>query len=616
MQNFVGYAGDIPDKSQGDLLLKMITQITNGESLPDSSCAYGDRMAIAGYGPGTIFGGECPTWSEDRSICLLLIGEVFNAGELIAEYDIEILAQAGTAEKLLALYQKLGNHIAVHLNGSFTIIIWDGSSDSLIIINDRLGLHPVYYATQERYLLIASKVHALLADPRLSREVNLVSIAEFLTFDHMLHDHTLLSNVNLMPQGSILLYQNSKISISSYWNIKYPEVYPLRKEEDYINEIQSYLRAAVRNVSNDDAPKGVLLSGGLDSRWLIAYLNEIKGDWPIHTFTFGIPGCDDARFAAEIAALTRSHHHFIELKSDFLVHTANEAIRLTDGMGNIVNLHALAPLEAEARYTSVMYKGFMGDAMFGFALRPQFWATYPDSLLTKVHFQVHQDQGVITFTEDEKSQLFSERFKSQIGDKVMENYRLGFLAAGNPSLAIQRLYFDLTQRVPRMTINGVEVVRSKATVRLPFCDNNLLDFAISIPPGWLYQRRLVQDAFVRAFPAMAKIPISWTGLPMLSNSREILMRSRRLLDWHMHKRGLKKTPVQLWKPYKDYNNWFRTDLRKWVEEILLSKQFMERGYYQPKFVENLWNQHLGGKNYATQLGALLSIELWHRQFLD
>ncbi|HIP72215.1 MAG TPA: hypothetical protein EYH05_12555, partial [Anaerolineae bacterium] len=183
-------------------------------------------------------------------------------------------------------------------------------------------------------------------------------------------------------------------------------------------------------------------------------------------------------------------------------------------------------------------------------------------------------------------------------------------------LANQRLYFDMRQRVPRMTMNGVEVVRSRTAVRLPFADNDLLEFSMSVPPGLLQNRRLIHTAIIHAFPDLAKVPSTLTGLPMLSNFREIVTRSGNLLRWHLHKRGLSKHDGPVRRPYKDYNLWFRTALRGWVEDTLLNDHALQRGYFNPDTVRNLVNEQMNGANHAGRIGALMTLELWHRQFMD
>jgi hypothetical protein len=203
-----------------------------------------------------------------------------------------------------------------------------------------------------------------------------------------------------------------------------------------------------------------------------------------------------------------------------------------------------------------------------------------------------------------------------VGEAVIGEMAQGMRASGSSQVANQRLYFDLTQRVPRMTINGVEVVRSHATVRLPFSDRDLVDFACQLPPGMQFNRHLITQAFLTTYPHLAKIPNTATGLPYIACGRDVALRARQLVQWHLRKRGLGWLAGPQRRPYKDYNGWFRTVLKTWVEDTLLSQRALQRPYYNPDYVRSLVAEHMAGSNHAVKLGALLSLELWHRQFLD
>jgi hypothetical protein len=191
-------------------------------------------------------------------------------------------------------------------------------------------------------------------------------------------------------------------------------------------------------------------------------------------------------------------YHFFELKPDWLLGLANEAVRLTDGLGNVVNLHALAGIEEHARYAEVVFKGFLGDAMFGIALARPMWGDYGNAR-HDVHIAVHREHG---YDLCDRS-AFTDPFLKHVGNTLIESYGAAMDRCGVSQLGNQRLYFDLTQRAQRLTLQGVEVVRSRAIVRLPFCDNDLLDFALTVPPGLLLDRHLSKAVFVRRFPEWA-----------------------------------------------------------------------------------------------------------------
>jgi asparagine synthase (glutamine-hydrolysing) len=167
-----------------------------------------------------------------------------------------------------------------------------------------------------------------------------------------------------------------------------------------------------------------------------------------------------------------------------------------------------------------------------------------------------------------------------------------------------------------MTIKGVEVVRSHAMVRLPYCDNDLLDFCLTLPLGLRFERRLMKNAFIRNFPEMAQIPFADTGLPMMICLRDVRERAKKVIQWRLRSMGVKWKWTQERRPYKNYNLWFRTILRPWVESTLLNKHALERGYFNPDYLRQIVANHMNGADYTVHLGALLSIELWHKKFLD
>jgi asparagine synthase (glutamine-hydrolysing) len=558
-----------------------------------------------------------PAWNKAKTLCVLMEGELYNTAALkqsLADGGQRCEKHTG-AELVLRLYEEFGESFAVKLNGAFAVAIWDGRARKLLLVNDRLGLFPTYYARVNDDFIFASGVRALLAEPALSRSVDAVGVTQFVVHDHLLDDRTLLSAARLLPQASILTFHQNQLQIRPYWTLRYPEHYNERPEADYVEQFVHYLRQAVGRQQPNNKPAGVLLSGGLDSRILLALLGDgIAGD--LHTFTFGIPGCDDALIAREVAAKVGTRHHFFELKSDWLLKLAGEAVRVTDGLGNIVNLHVLATLRNEAQHAQVMYKGFMGDALLGFALKRQMWADYDSGTRYRIHRGVHTQQGVINYDRVEQGKLFTEAFQKEVGDALFQTYRDGMDRAGVSQLANQRLYFDLTQRVPRMTIKGVEAARSQAIVRLPFCDNDLLDFVLTVPPGFLFERYLVKEAIIRNYPQLAQIPVAGYGRPLTSCARDILIQSKHLLSWHLKNLGLGWMNGSRRHPYKDYDNWFRNGLRKWVEDVVLSPSALERGYFRPDYVRQLVAEHMAGTNHSVRLGGLVTLELWHRQFLN
>ncbi len=561
-----------------------------------------------------------PLWNRDHSRCIIMEGELYNQQKLKDElennYDRNPLQTDSDAELALYMFETYGDDFAARLNGDFVLAIWDHPQRKLLITNDRLGLYPLYYAHAGNKLSFASGVRALLADPQLSHAIDKIAFAQFLTFDHVLDDRTYLEAVKLLPQASVLTYMDGRLKIHPYWKLHYLDLHELRDEKEDIDQLNHLLQQAVRRRISDDPTKGLLLSGGLDSRVILAEMAEALNPKQIHTFSWGIPGCDDCRAAKELAAIAGSNYHFYELKPDWLIEKANEAVARTDGLGNIANLHALAAAGQEAAIAPILFKGFLGDAMFGYAAHRRLWGNYDEQTSYLIHQQTHRGNGVIYFDSSDYPALFTDDFNKEVGDAVFESYRAGMKRSNASQLAIQRLYFDLTQRVPRMTLNGVEVVRGYAAVRLPFADNDLVDFSLVIPPGYLHERYIAYLAFTSKYHRFAKVPNPSTGLPMVSCARDTLLRARKDLRWQIRTLGLEKLLAPEARPYKDYGAWFRHELRHWVESTLLNPHSLERGIFYPDTIRQKVAEHMAGKDYAVQLGGLLTLELWQQQFLD
>jgi asparagine synthase (glutamine-hydrolysing) len=618
MPGIAGYVRDSGEEAGRAFLDSMMQRLESNRDLYKTD-GYCDRgMGLGRAALGILNPGPQPVWSRDRNLCLVMTGEFFEIDELrddLVSRGYEFSGN-GNAELLLGLFETFGEECAVQLNGAFVAAIWDRRAKKLTVINDRLGLCPLYYALINGDLVFASGVRALLADPHLSREIDKLALSQFLTFDHMLDDRTLLSSVRLFPQASVLTFERGDLRIRPYWRLQYPVVYRNRTQEELLEEFILRMRDAMRRQGPGKQAAGLLLSGGLDSRMILALLREVTDMKEFHTFTWGIPGCDDARLASELARLAATRHHFFELRPDYLLRTAENAVRITEGHGNIVNLHALATLEQTVKRANVIYKGFLGDAMMGFALQRPFWGDYEPEIATEVHLGIHDYQGVLNYSQSELSGLLTDSVVKEVGTGVLDSYREGMNRSGNRQLATQRLYFDFTQRVPRMTLNGVEVVRSLAAVRLPFADNDLVDFSLSVPPGYHFGRFLMRTSFVQSFPDFAKIPVSDTGLPMISCARDVRLRAYQFLRWHLNNSGINWLARPTRRPYKDYSNWFRGVLKGWLESTLLSPGSLERGYFRPEAVKRLVAEHMAGADHTVRLGALVTLELWHQQFVD
>ncbi len=266
MPGLVGFFGKPPAQGSDQLLGLMARSLDPGQ---DSKIwSYFDpSVGLARVSPAIVNPEPQPIWDASGQVCVFLEGEIYDQERLRQQLEKRgyIFKTRGDGELILNLYLETGDLFPPQLNGMFAIAILDRRLNKLIIVTDRLGLYPLYYVRTSERILFSSKVSSLLAVPGLARTVDKTAIAQFLTFDHVLGDRTYIHAAKLMPQGSVMTIGDGEFSITPYSSLHYPKEYELRPEEEYIDEVISLLRQAVHRQAQDDYPKAVLLSGGMDS---------------------------------------------------------------------------------------------------------------------------------------------------------------------------------------------------------------------------------------------------------------------------------------------------------------------------------------------------------------
>ena len=237
MPGLIGFAGSSGGMSEAERLAAMAHALE-----PDDRFLV-DLYQEPGLGLGHVAhpftgnGGQ-PVWDEAGLLGVVMEGEVYNRGDLLSllPEDERPLTDESDAGLLMRLFRAHGAAFASAVNGAFVAAFWDRPNGRLTLVNDRLGLHPLYWAQVGDRLLFASGVRALLADPTVPRCADRLAIAQFLTFDHMLGTHTHLEDVHLLTPGSVLTWEDGQIHERSYWTPVHPEYYDLKTEVAWMDE--------------------------------------------------------------------------------------------------------------------------------------------------------------------------------------------------------------------------------------------------------------------------------------------------------------------------------------------------------------------------------------------
>ncbi|MCB0170652.1 MAG: hypothetical protein KDJ97_08875 [Anaerolineae bacterium] len=575
----------------------------------ESGIALG-RVSINTLNPETQ-----PVCNEDGRLWAVLDGEIYNhqyqpLKRMLVEAG-HIFRTASDVELLLHLYEEKGDCFISTLNGTFNLAIWDSLQQKLIIANDRYGTRPLYYSNGQNFCF-ASKIQALLHNPQLNRTVNEEAIIEFFTFRHSLGDKTPFVDIKFLPPASRLIYQAGNYHLSTYWtpNLE-AQKQPDRNRAAYAEQLTDLLHQAVARCLHKKRDIGFMLSGGLDSRLLVGLADPQYQ--PFHTFTRGIPGCDDVRYGQAIAHEVGSIHHFVEIDPDFLSQQAERGVRLTDGLMAATDFYELSTIDQVASHVNTVIFGIPAAPLEGLGLNSSFFDLNIDQITEKIY----SSRGVF-ISDKMQPQLFSERFYHRIKGVVAKNLQQVLQEAPFDSSQAKAEFYLLRHYSPRSAMHGPTLTRSKVETCFPFADADVLDFIYTIPLELRLGRQLEIDMF-RFVPAgLSRIPWQYSGLPVRTGKKRVrlqraLYHARRELSWLS--KGLISVPQR--KEQANWPVWLRTNLRPWLEDMLLSKRTLERGYFNPAGLKAFLDEHSSGRRDRTYpLGMFVTFELWNRLFVD
>ena len=254
------------------------------------------------------------------------------------------------------------------LAGTFAFALWDKITQTLFLVSDHLGLRPIYYAKHNGMFRFASEVKGILSDSTFPHRLNRTAIAEFIHFSYVLGSKTFFQDINMLPPASILRFHGGDWTISRYWDIAYPESYPNHPDSWYDELVFSALQGAVKRMANANIRFGLSLSGGMDSRWIAAFLSQFQSN--SSSYTIGIPGSDDTYSAKAVALRTNLSHHYWDLSPSFVAELAESFNFISDGMYDLFSFEEFPLIKSIAGDVDVSIGGLLGDCLFGHEINP------------------------------------------------------------------------------------------------------------------------------------------------------------------------------------------------------------------------------------------------------
>ncbi|GFI15525.1 asparagine synthetase [glutamine-hydrolyzing] 1 [Lachnospiraceae bacterium] len=232
-----------------------------------------------------------PLWSEDGRVLLAYDGSIYNTDALKNALQGFDWRGKGIAEVLIAAYLKWGMEFLNHIDGMFSMMIFDRKDDTLYLCRDHMGKKPLYYYYDtSQNLVFGSEIQAILTFPGIRREPNKKILASFLYHWYFQEPDTAFKDIYKVKKGHYLKIQNGILSEHAYWTIGNAYAKGQKKlitdYDEAKHGLQMLLKEAVRKRMDGVEAVGGFLSGGYDSSMVCALMQE-NSSKKIRTYCMG-----------------------------------------------------------------------------------------------------------------------------------------------------------------------------------------------------------------------------------------------------------------------------------------------------------------------------------------
>jgi asparagine synthase (glutamine-hydrolysing) len=583
-------------------------------------CEPGAGLAFRRLSIVDVGAGHQPLSNEDGSVWIAYNGEIYNHTALRRELEGQghRYRTHSDTETIVHAYEQWGEDCVRRLDGMFAFALWDRPRRRFFVARDRVGIKPLYWTRAGRGWAFASEIKALLAFPGVERRVRADGVVEHLTLRYCASPGTLFDGIHKLPPGHSLAIENGRDTLRRWWRPAFePRLDP--PDDEALAEVESRLEASVRSHLMSEVPLGALLSGGVDSSLVVALMSRIL-DRPVQTFSVGFdaPGpYSELPFARRVAEHCRTDHREIVVgAADVLRELPQLVWHQDEPVSEPAAIPTFLVTQLARETVTVVLTGEGGDELF---------AGYPKHAVEPWARRIAHLPGFLRdpFLDHVVDRLpFGFRKLQVVGRSARfrdEGERLAAWFAGFAGLERERL---LAPELRAHAVAGAEPYRralADSTAREPL--DRMLDADLRL---WLCDDLLMKmDKMSMAASVEARVPL-------LDNA---------LIDWALrlsprHKiRGLegkvllkrlarKLLPAEVVDRPKvgftvPLSPWFRGPLRELLADTLLSPASLGRGYFEPAVLRGYVDDHLAGRrDRGRELWTLLTLELWHRQWID
>lgn len=563
-------------------------------------------------------GGHQPISGEDQTVTVVFNGEIYNYRQL--RRDLELRGHHfqtdSDTEAIVHAYEEYGESCLESFRGMFAFALWDARRRNLFIARDRVGKKPLYYTlTPQGSLVFGSEIKSLLEHPEVRRDINIEAVDAYLSLGYVPDPLSIFHDLHKLPPGHYMNFSDGRVSIKQYWDFRYEPVEE-RREEDYIEELQSMLDEAVRVRLVADVPLGAFLSGGVDSSAVVGLMSRHTTQ-PVKTFSIGFreDSYDELRYARIAAKHFGTDHHEFIVTPDICQIVDDLVWHFDEPFADSSAIPTYMVSKLAREHVTVALSGDGGDELFagytryaidrkrsGFARLPGFLrhgvmrhlsqslphGAWGRNYLNNVALDPldRYFDSVSVFTSLNKQSLYTDDFKSQLcGESDLAGRIRGYASRVKSDEPLDSLlYIDSKSYLPGDILTKVDRMSMAVSLetRAPLLDHKLIEMVTRIPARLKMKGLETKHIFKRAVRNL--VPA------------EILDRPKQGFG----------VPMQ---------EWINNQLRERIRDTLTDTQTRQRGYIDPHYIDLLLTEHSNNRrNHGSRLWALLMLELWHRKY--
>lgn len=462
----------------------------DGEGIYLSGCVGLGHRRLSILDPSPA--GKQPMRSLDGRYSLTYNGELYNFRELRKElegYGWAFHSLSDTEVVLKALIE-WGEEALLRFNGMFALALWDDQERSLLLARDRYGIKPLYYWRGPGVFLFASEIKGLLVHPEFKKDFDREALAEYLTFQNFFTDRTLFKGVRLLPPATWLRFTQGRYQQQQYWDYVFQEPEYTSSAADYVDQFDFLFRRAVERQLVSDRPLGTYLSGGMDSSSITALASSFQANLPSFTVGFDLSavsdleaGFDERGQAEQLSSRFQTQHFQRVLQAGDMERVIPSVVRHLEEPRVGQSYPNFLAAHLASRFVKVVLAGAGGDELFG---------GYPWRYYRAVNNGSYDDYLKKYFCYWQRllpSKTLSKLLRplGGLSQDMFEIFRGAF--SGHPMNPSSREdYVNCSLYLEAKTfLHGLLVVEDKLSMahgletRLPFLDNDLVDFGMRLP---------------------------------------------------------------------------------------------------------------------------------------